>query len=344
MSKLSPKEAVLYKALDGKKVMCTACAYYCKIDSGEYWKCWVRKNIDWKLYLMVYWKALWINIDPIEKKPLFHFYPWKPVFSWWTAWCNFHCLYCQNWQMSQLKNVEDAPYVGEDLPPEKIVEFCQQNNVNLLAATYNEPTVFFEYAYDTFKLAKDKYNMKTVFVSNGFETPILWKELDWYLDAINIDLKSFNNQFYEKITWWNVEVVKNNIKYIATQTNIWLEVTTLLIPWHNDSTDELHQMAKWLSDISKDIPWHFTAFHPDWKMLNVPVTPIDKLLEAYEIAKSYWMKFVYIGNVYIPWYEDTYCPKCWEKLIQRSGFKSIQLWDKPWICHKCWEKIPWVWQ
>lgn len=344
MVNLTPKEAILYKKLPNQEVMCTACAYFCRMKPGEYGKCWIRKNIDWKLYLMVYWKALWVHVDPVEKKPLFHFLPWEPVFSWWTAGCNFFCQYCQNWQMSQFKEVEKSPYVWEDLPPEKIVEFCVQNDIKILAATYNEPTVFFEYAYDTFKLAKDKYWMKTIFVSNWFETPILWKEIDWYLDAINIDLKSFNNEFYEKITWWNVEVVKNNIKYIARQTNIWLEVTTLLIPWYNDSTEELEQMAQRMSSISKDIPWHFTAFHPDWKMLDVPHTPVEKLLEAYHIAKKYWMKFVYVWNVFVPWYEDTYCPKCGEKLIERQWFASRQLWEKLWVCPKCGEKIPGVWE
>jgi len=344
MANLNPKEAILYKPLPDKQVMCTACAYFCKLKPGEYWKCWIRKNIDWKLYLMVYGKALGINVDPVEKKPLFHFYPWKPIFSWGTAWCNFHCLFCQNWQMSQLKNVEQAPYVWEDLPPEKIVEFCVKNWIDMLAATYNEPTVFYEYAYDTFKLAKDKYWFKTVFVSNGFQSPLLWKHLDWYLDAINIDLKSFSNEFYEKITWWNVEVVKNNIKYIATQTNIWLEVTTLLIPGYNDSPQELEKMAERLSSISTFIPWHFTAFHPAWKMMNVPPTPPETLLMAYNIAKKYGMKYVYVWNVYIPWYEDTYCPNCGEKLIERVWFTSRQLWTKPWECPKCWTKIEGVWE
>ena len=163
------KEAILYKKLDDNKVMCTACAHMCQIENWKYWICWVRKNIDWKLYLMVYWKALGINIDPVEKKPLFHFYPGEFILSWWTAWCNFHCLYCQNWQMSQIKWVDNIQYLWEDLPPAVIVDLAQKNWINLLAATYNEPTVFFEYAYDTFKLAKEKYWMKTVFVSNGYE-------------------------------------------------------------------------------------------------------------------------------------------------------------------------------
>ena len=334
--------------------MCTACAHMCQIEPGQYWECWIRKNIDGKLYLMVYGKALGVNIDPVEKKPLFHFHPGEPIFSWWTAGCNFHCLYCQNWQMSQIKWVDDIEYLGEDLPPEKIVDFSINNWVKLLAATYNEPTVFFEYAYDTFKLAKDKYWMRTVFVSNWYESKFLWekileKEPDRnffrrkYLDAINIDLKAFTEEFYVKLTWWHLEVVKKNIEFIAKQTDVWLEVTTLLIPWYNTNPDELKRAAEWLASISTDIPWHLTAFHPDWKMMDVPPTSPEELLMAYEIAKQAGMKYVYVGNMYLPWYEDTYCPNCWEKLIVRSGFASRQLWEEPWVCHKCWTKIPWLW-
>ena len=338
------KEAVLCKQLPNKKVLCTACAHMCPIEEGKYWKCGVRKNIDWKLYLMVYGKALGINIDPIEKKPLFHFYPWKPIFSWWTAWCNFHCLYCQNRQMSQIKWIDDLEYIWEDLPPEKIVQVSIENNVDMLAATYNEPTIFVEYAYEAFKLWKEKYNMKTVFVSNWFESKQTWDYILPYLDAINIDLKAFNEEFYKKLTWWSLEVVKRNIEFIAKQTDVWLEVTTLLIPGYNTNPDELKRAAEWLASISLDIPWHLTAFHPAWKMMNVRSTSPEELLMAYEIAKSVGLRYVYVWNLYLPWYEDTYCPNCWEKLIARAGFVSKQLWEKPGVCPKCWTKIPWRWE
>ena len=346
------KECILYKTLSDGKVMCTACSHMCQIEPWKYWECGIRKNIDWKLYLMVRWKALWVHVDPVEKKPLFHFYPWEPVFSWWTAWCNFHCLYCQNRQMSQIKWVDDIEYLWEDLPPEAIVEFCKQNNINLLAATYNEPTVFFEYAFDTFKLAK-QYWMKTIFVSNGYESKFLWekilekrweKYLNKYLDAINIDLKAFNEEFYVKLTWWHLEPVKKNIEFIARQTNVWLEVTTLLIPWYNTDPDELKRAAEWLASISTDIPWHLTAFHPAWKMMDVRPTSPEELLMAYEIAKQAGMKYVYVWNVYLPWYEDTYCPNCWERLIARAWFNARPLWQKPWVCPKCGTKIPGVWK
>ncbi len=341
------KEAILYRKLTQDLVQCTCCNHYCVIKNNETWKCWIRQNIDWKLYLLVHSQTIAINVDPIEKKPLFHFYPWKNIFSFWTVWCNFFCKFCQNWDISQtrLANNPDIETLWTYLPPENVIKYCLDNKIDMIAFTYNEPTIFFEYTLDVMKLAH-KNNIKTVYVSNGFMSKE-FLELAWdYIDAINIDLKWFSEDFYKNICGAKLKPILENIEYIAKNTKIWQEITTLIVPWENDREEDFYNIAKFLKNISSDIPWHISAFYPAYKMLDKPSTPFETLKKAYDIGKEIWLKYVYIWNVWDVKTETTYCPKCGETLVQRAWYiwQDVKInWETPWICHKCGEKIAWVW-
>ncbi|MFA5916900.1 MAG: AmmeMemoRadiSam system radical SAM enzyme [Candidatus Gracilibacteria bacterium] len=341
------KECILYRPIKGDLVQCTACNHYCLIKNSETGKCGVRQNIDGKLYLLVHSQAVAINIDPIEKKPLFHFYPGSKVFSFGTFGCNLFCKFCQNWDISQTRfsNTPDIENKGEYLPPEDIINYCKEHNINTIAYTYNEPTIFFEYAYDTMVLAR-KNNIKNVFVSNGFQSKEFWEKASDLIDAINIDLKGFSENFYKDICGARLKPILDNIEFIAKHTNIWLEITTLIIHGENDKDEDLLEIANFIKNISLDIPWHISAFYPSYKMLDTPPTSFEVLKKAYEIGKKVGLKYIYTGNIGDSGTESTYCPKCNELLIKRSGHigQNIEIyWKKPGICHKCSEKIPGVW-
>ena len=372
------KEVILYeKGIKEWFVKCTCCNHFCQIPQWRTWICGIRKNENGKLYLLTWWKALWLNVDPIEKKPLFHVLPWTDAFSFGTAGCNFHCWFCQNWQMSQIKekvdwvNVENSPYIytdqldkiWTDLLPLQAIETAKYYKCLSLAYTYNEPTVFAEYAYDCAVLTRSKQeaeriknsnkknweinaDLLNIFVSNGYESKQTWDLLHWYLDAINIDLKWFSEEFYQKVCWGKLQAVLDNIKLLYENYKIFVEITTLIIPWENDSDEELEKIADFIANISKDIPWHISAFHPDWKMLDKPFTPLETLEKAYKIWKEKGLNYIYIWNVSVPEYETTYCPSCWEKIIERSGIVGQNVLDHTnwtWICPSCWTKIPGIW-
>jgi len=314
----------LFKKLPNNQIQCLACNNYCVIPNGKTGICGVRQNNNGELKLLVNNKAAAINLDPIEKKPLFHFYPGSVAFSLGTLGCNFGCEFCQNWDISQAPKIQDTKYQiqdtnywGEDWPPEKIVNYCQENNIPIIAYTYNEPTVWTEYALATMKLAK-KAKIKNVWVSNGYFSDQTLKLITPYLDAINIDLKSFREDFYQNIVHAHLEPVKENIIKVW-QLGIWEEVTTLIIPELNDSEKELKEIARFLVKISSDLPWHISAFYPAYKMLKTPPTPQKTLIKAYNIGKKAGLKYVYTGNIPDNNYESTYCPKCGAKLIERWG-------------------------
>jgi pyruvate formate lyase activating enzyme len=335
------KKAILYEKLKDNKVRCCACHNQCFISEKEFGACGVRQNINGDLYLLVYGKAISVNVDPIEKKPLFHFLPGQKAFSLGTFGCNFHCDFCQNWEMSQILKNQDINYFGEDWQPKKIVDYCKKNDIPIIAYTYNEPTIWTEYALDTMKLAK-KEGIKNIWVSNGFMTE---KTLDFiapYLDAINIDLKSFSKDFYQKICKGQLEPVKGNIKRIW-KMGILVEVTTLIIPGFNDSEKELKQIAKFFFKISKDLPWHISAFYPCYKMLTEPPTSKETLIRAYEIGKKIGLQYVYTGNIPSSDYESTYCPKCDSLIIERFGMQVLQNNLKNGKCSKCKTKIHGIW-
>ena len=350
-------EAILYKKLEDNKVHCTACKQSCIIPPDNTGICGVRQNKDGKLYLLVYGKAVSYNIDPIEKKPLYHFMPGTEIFSIGTVGCNFACDFCQNWDISQitkdLKNkllkekkisqidVEVSKF-GYELPPNKIIEICVEKNIPSTAYTYNEPSIFFEYAYDTAKLANKK-GLKNVFVTNGYETEEALKLIKPYLNAMNIDLKSFNDDFYKKVCKARLQPVLDTIK-LAHELGIWIEITTLIIPKKNDSDAELKKIADFISNIDKNIPWHVTAFHPDYKMTDVPSTSSTTLDKAYNIGKKAGLKYVYTGNILDDKHSNTYCPNCKTLLIKRSGFFSNIENIENGKCKKCNEKIAGVWK
>ena len=335
----------LFKKLPNNQIQCLACNNYCVIPNGKTGICGVRQNNNGELILLVNDKAVAVNLDPIEKKPLFHFYPGSVAFSLGTLGCNFGCEFCQNWDISQAPKIQDTKYQiqdtnywGEDWPPEKIVNYCQENNIPIIAYTYNEPTVWTEYALATMKLAK-KAKIKNVWVSNGYFSDQTLKLITSYLDAINIDLKSFREDFYQNIVHAHLEPVKENIIKVW-QLGIWEEVTTLIIPELNDSEKELKEIARFLVKISSDLPWHISAFYPAYKMLKTPPTPQKTLIKAYNIGKKAGLKYVYTGNIPDNNYESTYCPKCGAKLIERWGIEMIKNNLKDSKCPKCGENIP----
>jgi len=312
------KEAMFYEKSEGKLVNCNLCSHRCrKIADSKRGICGVRENRDGKLYSLVYGKAVARSVDPIEKKPLFNFLPGSRSYSIATVGCNFRCEHCQNYDISQMPK-ERGTIVGEDVPPEEIVSAAKRNRCESIAYTYTEPTIFFEYAYDTAKLAK-KEGIKNVFVTNGYITPKALKEISPYLDAANIDLKSFSDEFYRKICGARLQPVLDSIR-LYKGLGIWIEITTLIIPSLNDSEEELRKIAEFISEVGEDTPWHISQFYPTYKLIDLPRTPVATLRKAREIGLEAGLKYVYEGNVPGEDGESTYCPNCGKLLIHRFGY------------------------
>ena len=337
------KEAYLTRPLSDSAAQCQICEHFCAIESGGTGKCGVRRNVDGVLYLVVYGEAIAVHVDPIEKKPLFHFMPRSDALSIGTFGCNFRCPFCQNWQMSQTRDFDDQhDYLGQQASPDALVNTCIQNRIPIIAYTYNEPTVFFEYSYDTAKLAHE-HGIKNIYVSNGYMSRAALDMIEPYLDGINIDLKSFRDEFYRERCQARLEPVKRNIAYIARETDIWIEITTLLIPGLNDSEEELRAMAEWMAGVNPEMPWHVTAFHPDYEMHDRPRTSQRALARAYEIGREAGLRYVYVGNVMDADRESTYCPQCGEKLIQRHWYNVKELWRERGVCPECGQVVAGVW-
>jgi pyruvate formate lyase activating enzyme len=328
------KESYLYKKLPNRKVQCRTCAHYCVLSPGERGRCGVRENIDGKLYVLNYGKAIAIHIDPIEKKPFYHFLPGSQSLSIATVGCNFTCLFCQNWEISQgFKTAKEIP--GENVPPEKIVEMALKNKVESISYTYTEPVIFLEYALDTMKLAK-KARLKNNFVSNGFMSEESAKLVIPYLDAINIDIKGFTEDFYQKICGARLKPVLETAK-LMKKSGVWVEITTLVIPTLNDDEKTFEGIAKWIfENLGPETPWHVSQFcgQISWKLQHIPDTPVKTLEKAIEIGKKIGLKYVYIGNIPGHKAENTYCPKCGELAINRVNY-FIHRYDKNGKCSKC---------
>ena len=269
------------------------------------------------MYSLVYGKSIAENVDPIEKKPLFHFLPGSKSFSIATAGCNFRCLHCQNYDISQMPRTRDV-IIGKNLSPEDIVALAKQTGCKSISYTYTEPTIYFEYAYDIAKRAAQE-GLKNVFVTNGYITDGPLREISPYLDAANIDLKAFTEGFYKKICGARLQPVLDAIR-LYRELNIWIELTTLIIPTHNDSPHELEQIASFIRELGPDIPWHITAYHPTYRLTDQPRTPVKTLIQAREIGLRMGLRYVYIGNVTGEQGENTYCYNCGELLIERCGF------------------------
>jgi len=272
MSKESIRSGQFWQKLDGD-VQCSLCHQLCRIRPGKRGICGVRENQEGKLMTLVYGKLIASNVDPIEKKPFFHFMPGSLAYSIATAGCNFRCLHCQNWEISQLPK-EGGRIPGEFVPPEEVVAAAQASGCQAIAYTYTEPTIFFEYAYDVAKLAKEK-GLKNVFVSNGYTSEEAAKKIIPLLDANNIDLKG-DDQFYRRVCGARLEPVQRNIKLFWDE-GVWVEATTLIIPGYNDSDEQLRDIANFLASVSQDLPWHVTAFYPMYKMKDVPCTGAELL-------------------------------------------------------------------
>jgi pyruvate formate lyase activating enzyme len=353
------REAVLYEKLKGNLVRCQACSFGCTIADGNTGICGIRLNQNGKLFLSVYGQAVGMHLDPVEKKPLNHFLPGTRALSFGTVGCDFGCAFCQNWIQSQppreirkqkISSGEKLKLLQRSIEeqskkwlPKEIVAYAIKTGSQSIAYTYNEPTIFIEYAFDTAKLAH-RHGIKNIFVSNGFESKESLDYIAPFLDAINIDLKSFNPKFYEVLVQGKLEPVLENIKKVYKK-GIHLEVTTLVIPTKNDSKKELTQIAKFIQSVSPDIPWHVTAFHPDYRLRDLEPTSIDKLHEAWKIGKKQGLHYVYTGNLPDVKHTSTYCPKCGELLVRRIGYLTeiVSLNTKKGICMSCKTKIAGVW-
>jgi pyruvate formate lyase activating enzyme len=328
------KEALYYKKLKNKIVNCNLCPTNCVIKLDNFGNCKARKNIDGKLYSLVYSKPVTVSIDPIEKKPLYHFLPGSFALSIGTLGCNMHCLHCQNYDISQKKADQ---FSGKEIPPKEIVETAIKNNCKSIAYTYNEPTIFYEYVLETAKLARKK-GIKNIMVTNGYINPKPLKELYKYIDAANIDLKSLDEDFYKKICRVRLKPVLKAINEIQKTTHI--ELTNLIIPGYNDKKQQIEQLVKWVKEnVGVKTPLHFSAFYPTYKLLDVERTPPEKLLEAKEIAKKQGLKHIYLGNTLLPDSGNTYCPKCNKLLIERTQFRIYKNDIKKNSCPSCNEKI-----
>ncbi len=291
------KEAYLYKKLFNKRVQCRNCAHYCIIENAKRGICGVRENHNGKLYSLVYGKAIALNIDPIEKKPFFHFLPGTYSLSVATVGCNFKCMTCQNYDISQMPQLTGR-IEGEDISPKKLVQIALKNKLPSISYTYTEPGVFSEYALDTMKLAK-KAGLKNNWVSNGFWSKELFDLISPYLDAANIDLKGFTNEFYIKYCGGRLQPVLDTLKRIK-QKKIWLEITTLVIPTLNDSEENFKKIAKFIKEeLGPETPWHISQFCGaiSWKLQHLSNTSVETLKKAYRIGKKVGLKYVHIGNI-----------------------------------------------
>jgi len=332
------KEAYLYKKLDDKRVRCDLCSFRCVIRDGEKGKCGVRENKDGTLYTLVYEKAVAKSIDPIEKKPLFHFLPGTKSFSIATVGCNFNCLYCQNHDISQYPFEHNGKIIGEDYSPQKVVEDAVESGCASIAYTYTEPTIFFEYAIDTAKIAKEK-GLKNIFVTNGYMTKEAIDMMDGLIDAVNIDIKSFSDAYYIQIAGnARLKPVLNALEYMKKK-GIWVEATTLIIPGVNEEPVEIMALVEHIYEIDPAIPWHVSRFFPAYKMDDVAPTDVRMIKNLAEIGKSLGLKYVYTGNIPGDEGENTYCPVCGELLINRYGFDILSNRIVEGKCPKCGEKI-----
>ena len=332
------KEVYLYKKIKDKKVQCRTCAHYCIIEEEKKGKCYVRENRNGKLYSLVYGRCCALNVDPIEKKPFFHFLPGSQSLSVATVGCNFQCKSCQNWTISQGPRIF-GKIEGEEISPKTIVEIALKQNLPSISYTYTEPTIFLEYALDTMKIAKEK-GLKNNWVTNGFMTKEALELISPYLDAANVDLKSFNDKFYQKYCGGKVQPVLDNLKRMK-EKDVWVEITTLVIPGLNDSEKEFKEIANFIkNELGEETPWHISQFCGaiSWKLQHIPDTPFETLKRAWNIGREVGLKYVYTGNIPGRDTENTYCPKCGAKMIERIGY-FIKRYDNQGRCSKCGENL-----
>lgn len=334
-------EASFYRTEQDQKVVCGLCNHRCTIKPGKRGICGVRENREGKLYSLVYGQVAAEHIDPIEKKPLFHFQPGSRSYSISTVGCNFRCLHCQNYQLSQYPHMSDGQVNGTTRTPEEVVEAAVQAGCQSISYTYVEPTIFYEFARDCSKLAQER-GLKNVFVSNGYMTQEVTRDLAPVLDGINIDVKAMTDDFYKKICKARLQPVLDTVK-LMHELGVWVEVTTLLIPGLNDTSSELREIARFIKGVDPGIPWHVTAFHPTYRLTDRQSTPAETLQKARSIGIEEGLHYVFEGNIPGLGGENTLCPDCGEEVISRYGFsiRSNTL-DKG-RCSKCNTEIGGVW-
>ncbi|KMQ52539.1 radical SAM protein [Chitinispirillum alkaliphilum] len=334
------KDALLYEQFQSGTVHCFLCAHGCKIPPNSFGICSVRQNFKGKLYTHAYGRVIAQQVDPVEKKPLYHFLPGTKTFSISTIGCNFKCGFCQNWQISQLGADQRGDRWGSELTPQGAVELAQKCGCGSISFTYTEPTIFFEYALEICKLAK-KQGISTIFVSNGYMSGEALKEISPWLDACNIDLKSFSDRFYNKFCHARLEPVLNCLKTVA-ESDIWLEITTLLVTGENDSSEELELLASFIArELGKDVPWHISRFFPQYDMTDHSATPLYTIKNAEITGKKHGLRYIYPGNVSGP--SDTVCFRCRATLVKREGYDIQELWIRKGSCNQCGAEIAGVW-
>ncbi len=332
------KSMQYYKKTEGKeKITCLLCRHYCQLKEGQAGLCGVNKNENGVLINLVYGYPIALNVDPIEKKPLYHMLPGAKVLSFGTVGCNFKCSFCQNWDISQESKINTKITVK----PEQMVDLALEHNTQAIAYTYNEPTVFYPYAKDIGLIAKKK-GLKNIFVSNGFESPEIIEDMASWVDAANIDLKSWDDAYYKKSLKGGLEEVKDTLRKMVA-LGIWVEVTTLIIEGQNDSDADLMQMAEFIAqDLGVDVPWHLSAFFPNYKMSEHEATKIATLQRAKEIGKRAGLSHIYLGNTSLD--THTYCPECDTLLIERRGYQIRSVDLKNTTCPQCKKEIRGIWE
>jgi len=333
--------ARLWRRKNGQTLQCRLCSHYCRLEPDEYGTCGVRTNQGGELLTLVYDAVAAMNVDPIEKKPLYHFLPGSQSFSIGTMGCNLSCEFCQNDTLSQYPKTNHRVQ-GEEVTPEQVVTAAKRYKADSISYTYSEPTIFFELIQDTAALAR-QHNLKNVLVTNGFMSPECLEELGSLVDAANVDLKAFTDEFYTTSCGARLKPVLQNLKHIR-DLGWWLEVTTLIIPGLNDSQQELTELAGFIAqELGPDTPWHISRFHPAYHMLDRPPTPVQTLEEAYRIGKEAGLNFVYLGNVPGHDSSSTICPECGRVVIDRRGFSMGSSHVHHGKCDHCGAQIPGVW-
>lgn len=336
------KEALFYRTGNENKVTCHLCNHHCAIKPGKRGICGVRENREGKLYSLVYGRLVAENVDPIEKKPLFHMLPGSRSYSISTVGCNFRCLHCQNYNISQYPHLSEGQISGSLRSPEEVVESAQGSGCQSISYTYVEPTIFYEFARDCAVLANER-GIKNVFVSNGYMTQEVTRDLAPLLHGINIDIKAFTDDFYKKICKARLQPVLDNVA-LMHKLGVWVEVTTLLIPGLNDSPEELRDIARFIKSITPSIPWHVTGFYPTYKLTDRKPTPIETLKKARDIGLGEGLKYVYEGNRPGQGGENTYCPSCGAEVISRYGFSIAHVSVEKGLCTQCGGSIDGVWE
>jgi len=326
------KEAMLYQKMPEQKVHCHLCNHYCQIADGQRGICGVRENRGGTLYTLVYCQLISRNVDPIEKKPMFHFAPGTRSFSIATVGCNFRCDFCQNYEISQMPR-DQKRIMGEKISPEEIVALAKKTGCRTIAYTYTEPTIYFEYAYDIAQLAS-REGLKNIFVTNGYMTEEALRTIHPHLHGANVDLKSFQEEFYQKRCGAKLQGVLHSLKVMKT-LGVWVEITTLIIPGLNDTEEELQNIARFIFSLGKETPWHISRFHPIYKMLDRSPTSMRILERARTIGLESGLRYVYTGNVPGDIGEDTFCYHCGKLLVDRFGFQILKYRVQGNKCYSC---------